>query len=69
MEPIYNMDLQIHTRKRVQTHIAAKVIVEKLAAKAKNLEVFAKDLFFAQCILFATVDDKPITVDDDEFTK
>ena len=36
MEPIYNMDPQIHTRKQVQMHKTAKVIAEKVVAREKT---------------------------------
>ena len=36
LEPIYNMDIQTHTRKQVQMQVTAKIIDEKLAGKAKS---------------------------------
>ena len=36
LEPIYNMNLQAHTRKQVEMHPTAKIIAGKLVAKAKN---------------------------------
>ena len=42
LEPTYNMDLQTHTRKQVQMHMAAKIIAEKLVTKANNSKVFTR---------------------------
>ena len=40
LEPIYNMILQAHARKQIKMYITAKIIAEKLVAKAKNSEIF-----------------------------
>ena len=70
LEPIYNMDLQTHTRKQVQMHITVKIIAEKLVTKAKNSKVFTRHFSYSTSY-FATLDNEPITVErfvDGEFT-
>ena len=62
LEPIYNMDLQIRTRKRVQMHMTAKVIAQKLAAIARKSKVFTSH-FSYDTSYFATLDNEPITVE------
>ena len=53
LEPIYNMNLQAHTRKQVQMHMTAKIIAEKLVAKAKSSKVCK--LFFVRYILVRNI--------------
>ena len=68
LEPIYNMGLQTRTRKQVQMHMTAKIIAVKLAAKAKNSEVFTRH-FSYYTFYFAKLDNEPIRFVDGEFTK
>ena len=68
---MYNMDLQTHTCKQVQMHMTDKITAEKLAAKAKNSNVFTRHFSYNTCY-FAKLDNEPITVErfvDGEFTK
>ena len=55
LEPIYNMNLQAHTRKQGQMHMTAKIIAEKLVAKAKTSKVFTRH-FLYDTSYFATLD-------------
>ena len=62
------MGLQTRTRKQVQMHMTAKIIAVKLAAKAKNSEVFTRH-FSYYTFYFAKLDNEPIRFVDGEFTK
>ena len=71
LEPMYNINLQAHTRKQVQMQTTAKIIAKKLVAKVKISKVSTRH-FSYDTSYFATLDNKPITVErcaDGEFTK
>ena len=53
LEPIYNMILQAHAHKQIQIYITAKIIAQKLVAKAK-LGNFYK-AFFVRYIFFRNI--------------
>ena len=71
LEPIYNMNLQAHTRNQVQMYMTGKIIAEKLVAKVRNSKVSTTQ-FLYDTFYFATLDNEPITLErfvDSEFTK